>query len=191
MRTAASVFSKAEVIEGLRVEDFSSEWVLRKASIALSFCGGLRGAELRSLNLGDLTEGPDGYWVRYTPAKQAGEVKDNSFLVPWNKNDKSKCFATRLQRYLQDLKKALPDLQPEDALFKRVMPKGYGSTAMGKNYLSNTGKILATHLGLANPGSYTGHCWRRSSATAAANRGATNADLQRQYNWKNEKTAMR
>ena len=44
---------------------------------------------------------------------------------------------------------------------------------------------LATFLGLSDPDSYTFHSFRRSSASQAADLGATSLQMQSYYGWKN------
>jgi hypothetical protein len=43
--------------------------------------------------------------------------------------------------------------------------------SIGVNTCKNFGYVIAAALGLDNPKSFTGHCWRRSAATLAANAG--------------------
>ena len=56
--------------------------------------------------------------------------------------------------------------------------------------LGAIGKEVAAELNLPNPKTFTGHCFRHSSATAAANSGATSVDVKTSFGWKNEKTAL-
>ena len=44
--TSAAVFSKGQILLSIQIKDDSLEWVLRKAVVALLYCGGLRGHEL-------------------------------------------------------------------------------------------------------------------------------------------------
>jgi len=60
---------------------------------------------------------------------------------------------------------------------------------MGKEMLNKVGIDIATYLQLPNPEVYTGHCWRRSAATAFANAGASAEQLKRKFRWKTEATA--
>jgi len=46
-------------------------------------------------------------------------------------------------------------------------------------------------LNLPQPETFTGHAFRRSSATHLADAGASSVDLKRQFNWKDEQTANR
>ena len=61
---------------------------------------------------------------------------------------------------------------------------------MGKNYLGDTGKLLAKKLEWEEPNRYTGHCFQQSGATCAANQGANTMKIMRQFNWRNEATAL-
>ena len=56
---------------------------------------------------------------------------------------------------------------------------------MGKNLLSKVPCEMATVLGLDNPVSFTFHSLRRSSATAAADSGASVQQLMDFYGWSN------
>lgn len=62
---------------------------------------------------------------------------------------------------------------------------------MGKNTLYQFGKDIAISLGLENPEQYTGHCFRRTSATIAADSGATPHQLQRAFGWKSVSAAQK
>ena len=56
---------------------------------------------------------------------------------------------------------------------------------MGKNTISLIPRQVAALLGKENPEKYTFHSLRRSSATAAADNGASVAQLMDFYGWKN------
>ena len=124
-RTAAKTFTKAEILSGLQLAECNPEWTLRKAAISLAFCVGLGCEELRALRWGDLVEEEDGIWVRYNPAKQHGEVKENKFLVPWNMEDWTQCFASRVRAYRVEVVKSIDGIKNEDPLWYRVTKSGY------------------------------------------------------------------
>jgi integrase len=48
---------------------------------------------------------------------------------------------------------------------------------IGKNTCKKFSEAITTRLLLPNPSHYTGHCWRRTAATLAANTGLTMAQL--------------
>ena len=57
-----------------------------------------------------------------------------------------------------------------DPLFFKPLKNGkFSRQVIGKHKLSDIGKDVAARLGLENPGTYTGHGWRRAAATEAAN----------------------
>ena len=62
---------------------------------------------------------------------------------------------------------------------------------MGHNYISNIGKDIAMKLGLSNPECYTGHCFRRTSATLACDAGADAEQLKRLGKWSSSKVVGR
>ena len=64
IRKVASVFTIFQIRQAIQLDLNSPRWVLRKAAIAVAYCGGLRCAELRSLQIGDVTEDEEGLWIR-------------------------------------------------------------------------------------------------------------------------------
>ena len=126
-------------------------------------------------------------------AKQRGEQKKNNFLVPYDKDHPEICFAKQVIQYLKLVHKSQPELgsNSESPMFLRARKEGFGCQPMGKDMLASIGKEVAKELGLENPNTYTGHCFRRSSATEAANKGATSVDLKRHFGWLGEQTALK
>ena len=169
----AKPFTKDQVQRALQLPPAEKmlphEWVLKKAVISLNFNGGVRGIELRSLTYGSLEETDEGVWVNYIQAKQQA-VKENRFLVPFNKERPDLCFAAPVIEYLKLLRESHPNLHAEDPLFYRALKSGrYSVQVMGQHTLADIGKEVASRLGLDTPKQYTGHGWRRTSATEAAN----------------------
>ncbi len=190
-RKVAKVFTTEQILLGLQINKRTPEWILRKCAVALSYMGGLRCAELKSVKYGDITRVPDGFFVNYHHAKQKGETKVNRFYIPFNFNQPSHCFASRVLEYLDMLKENISNIAKGDDLFHRPTEFGYSKQVMGKNYLAKTGRLLAKELGLSNSDEYTGHCFRRSAATAASNNGANTMELKRHFGWQQESTALK
>lgn len=193
-RKCANTFSLQEINAFLAMELNSRFWILRKAAVCLSIAGGLRCCELRSLKIGSIKDTSDGLLVNYQHAKQKGEVKHNKFLVPRNPTHPAACMYSNVKAYfnllLADLKE--DDQDPSLDLFRCCTKVNkYGKQPMGVNYLSKIGKEVAEVLKLPNASSYTGHCFRRSSATFAANQGATAIEMQKHFGWKQPSTALR
>ena len=167
----ASAFTKDQIQRALQLppQKDKNDWILKKCAISLSFCGGMRGIELRSLTLGSLEQDKEGVWVTFNQAKSQTVVK-NRFLVPFDLEHPELCFAQPIIEYKNLLHQCLPGLVPEDPLFFKPLKNGkFSRQVIGKNKLSDIGKEVAARLGLPNPETFTGHGWRRSSATEAAN----------------------
>ena len=60
---------------------------------------------------------------------------------------------------------------------------------VGINKFGNMGKQIATYLNLPDPQSYTGHCFRRSSATMLVDAGGDITSLKRHGGWKSTTVA--
>ena len=189
-RKTASIFTLDQIKAALQLPHSNSKWVMWKAVTATAYCGGLRGIEARSITQGNvhIDEEGKGIWMSYYQGKQKGEVKKNRFLVPFGE---PVCFGTHVRRYLDLLRQSLPDLNEEDPLFLRPTKSGFCTQPMGENQLGNIGKQLAKELGLPNPSTFTGHCFRRSAATAAASNGATSVMMKGQFGWVQEATALK
>lgn len=180
-RKAAKVFTREQIYDFLEMGLTTPRAILVKAVACLGFSGGLRMHELRSLDIADLKEDKDGFLVTYNPAKQRGERKENTFLVPRNVSEPNRCMFSHVQFYLFRLKASGITSGP---LFRTCLTRKYSTLPMGKNILGQCGVYMAESLQLDEPKRYTGHCLRRSAACAAADAGATTMDMQRHMNWK-------
>jgi integrase len=60
---------------------------------------------------------------------------------------------------------------------------------VGVNTIGGIPKKVATALGLSEPANYTGHCFRRSSASLLADAGADVHTLKRHGGWKSDNVA--
>ena len=70
-----------------------------------------------------------------------------------------------------------------------IKAKNYSVQPMGINSIAAIPKFIASFLQLKNPERFTGHCFRRSSATVLADSGATRLTLKRQFRWKSDTVA--
>ena len=156
VRKVARIFTKNEILAALQIDSDTPKWTLRKAAIALSYCGGLRCAELKSIKRGHVSVQEDGIWIRYNQAKQRGEQKDNKFLIPFNRAKPELCFGTRVVHYLEMLKKSIPHLADDESLFQTPLKKGFKQQTTGRNTMHDIGKEVARELNLPEPIAYTG-----------------------------------
>ena len=180
----ASAFTRLQIQHAMMIPIHSPVWVMKKAIVAIFYCGGLRGNECRSLTIGSAEETGEGFWIRHRQSKTRGAEEWKDFLVPWNLDSIHQCFATRVRNYLVALRDSLVDLKPEDPLFHKATKTGYTRQVVGEKTFAKIPKEIATILHLPHPERYTGHGFRRASATEAADRGATTIDMKRMYGWK-------
>ena len=128
VKKKASIFHLNQIHDALQLPHNTTYWILRKAAIAISFCGGLRCCELRSLTLGDVQVDQEAVWIEFNQGKQRGEAKRNGFSVPFNHSEPQICMASRVVNYRNRLLKCLPDLKPEAAFWRMVLKDGYSAT---------------------------------------------------------------
>lgn len=85
------------------------------------------------------------------------------------------------------------NLQPSnvnDAYFFLIYQKGKCTVQkIGINKIGNMGKQIASYLKLPNPELYTGHCFRRSSATILIDSGEDITTLKRHGGWRSTTVA--
>ncbi len=187
-RKKARAFNHEELISFFSsTSTQSSRWKLRKCAAALSYCGGLRCCELRSLKCEDLTKSDDGWWVSFYPGKARGEISRSKFLVPFDGKDN---IGSHVSAYMDILER---QKICSDYLFKTVILKTDSliPRPMGKNALAKVGSEIAEFLHLDHPEEYTGHCFRRTAAKRAADQGANLVQLKRHFHWSGQNVAMR
>ena len=180
-RKVASVFTIGKINQYLDIDDTSPYVLVRKAIVVTAVSGGLRTSEMRELNFKDFVQLNGGYKVTLIRKKQNGEKKPSVFFIPAN-------FAKHIELYSAAVTSELGDAK---GAFCKGKSNKFVDQPMGKNTLYGIGKDVATTLNLPNPGTYTGHCFRRSSATIAADSGATTQQLQRAFGWKSASTAQK
>lgn len=78
---------------------------------------------------------------------------------------------------------------PSDNFFINFQKNKCTRQVIGINKLGNMPKQIATFLNINNPHEYTGHCFRRTSATTLVNAGADITTLKRHGGWKSSQVA--
>lgn len=121
------------------------------------------------------------------------DVRDDIiiFKIPTSKNGSSRKFVVIEPLWIQVVKKYLgrrptPDMPKVFIGFRGAKPTRQN---MGHNTISQTPKTIATFLKLQDPESYTGHTFRRSSATILAENGGDILTLKRHGGWKSSGVA--
>lgn len=82
-----------------------------------------------------------------------------------------------------------PEFTTNRRFFIRYVNGKCVKQVIGINKIRNTPKEIATYLKLSEAESYTGHCFRRSSATLLADSGADFASLKRHGGWRSSTVA--
>lgn len=184
----SDIFTKANIDDFLKNAPSSGLYALWKAALVLGLYGGLRCEEMIKLEVNDFEKDPeDSYWVSYVVSKQKGKVLKNRFHI-------IKEYSVYVKHYLNCLEKNY-----EGRIFRNFDPdkKGgaesgkYKLQVMGKNTLAKVPFNIATYLKLENAVGFTGHSFRRTSATLFANAGATSIDLKNHMNWKSDSVVQR
>lgn len=111
--------------------------------------------------------------------------------IPDNKTKKPRSFVVN-ESYLEIYRKYTA-LRPENFDNSRFFYKYYNGRSyrqvVGIHQFGKMPEIIATFLNLPNPKQYTGHCFRRSSATILVDNGADLTCLKRHGGWKSSTVA--
>lgn len=187
VRKTANIFSKEDIFRFIETAPDTNEFIYMKAATIICYYGGLRCADLTSINTDDLEFNEvSGMWVNYSVSKQRGEQIKNKFNIPLE-------FCGYLERYdhkLADCNASEGRLMKSYRLHKDGSHY-YTKQPMGVNIISKITVKIATYLGLANPSTYTGHSLRRTAANILAEAGTCSAAMKKHFNWRNEQTAMK
>lgn len=111
--------------------------------------------------------------------------------LPNTKTNKERKFVISGE-YL-NIVKAYQELRPTNVSTRRFFLNYQNGKCtrqvIGKNKFGNMPKDIATYLNLPNPELYTGHCFRRTSATLLADSGANITTLKRHGGWRSDQVA--
>ena len=152
----------------------------------LAFFGGLRHFEIMELQLEKFRVTADGVIVTHQRAKQRSDKRESNFLIPRSSTGTN--YASIIEEYLQIIKTELGKFTG------RVLWTGKHSSfvtiPLGKNMVAAVPKEMARWLQKENMNEFTFHSFRRTSATHAADSGATANQLMDFYGWANSKVAQ-
>ena len=159
--------------------------LVRKAVSIVAFYGGLRCAELVALEFTDIVVNSESItvFIRSSKTDPKGHEKFY-FLIPKANNDICSGY-TILKNYIYAVPKKTGRLFQNYNLKARA----FAGQPMGRNTIASIPSFIASFLNLESPKSYTGHCFRRSSATTLADSGASRLTLKRQYRWRSDTVA--
>lgn len=83
-----------------------------------------------------------------------------------------------------------PPDTPTDRFFLQYHNGKCSRQVIGKHKIGEVPKTIANYLNLENPDNYTGHCFRRSSATALSNSGANLNMVKQLGGWQSDAVAQ-
>jgi hypothetical protein len=154
-------------------------WEVRQAIVIVAFFGGLRLLEAMDLKLEMIIRSSVGYTITHTRAKQRSDKMSTKFLVPEEGG-----YASQLAIYLTKVNSQLNIFQGRPWYTGRKSAVLINQ-AMGRNMVARVPHEVAVLLKLDNPTLYTFHSFRRTSATIAADAGATKEQMVDFFGWKN------
>ena len=195
VKKKAAIFTPEELKQFCESEELQGGyWEVRKAIVALAYFGGLRLVEAMSLELEKISPTDKGFDVVHERAKGRSDKPNSKYSVPTKKVPKegeaqtvedSFDWAGCLGQYLRRVKNELGKFQGR-VFYTGRKNGGLVSQPMGRNKLAEVPHEVARFLGKERPEDYTFHSFRRSSATAAADAGATAQQMQDFFGWKNQ-----
>lgn len=165
----------ADIIIGNIINDFCSCFDFQVILI-MGYAGACRRDELTNMSINDL------------------DLKDTIICVrvPKTKTHIPRMFVINEENWISLIKKYI-HLRPKSITTVRFFltyRNGHcTSCPIGINTIGQVPKIVATFLKLANPEQYTGHCFRRSSASHLAERGGDLITIKQHGGWKSSTVA--
>ena len=175
----ASLFSKNEVDEflGSAPDETSLMW---KAAMILGISGAMRTDELYNLKFEDVQLNSD---VAIVQIVQSKNKLPRRFVVT-STNDEINWFKI-IKKYME----LRPKGMKENRFFVRYIKGKCVRQVVGKHTLADIPHKIAKLLKLDNVNEYTGHTFRRTSATLLADGGADILALKRHGGWKSSTVA--
>lgn len=153
--------------------------LLYKVIVILGIAGAMRKIEIFKLQFLDVNDKAEYIEVN---VKDTKTNVDRRFVVV---NDATVNFADILRAYMQ-----MRPPQRTDTRFLVAYRNGKCTNLpVGINTIGGTPTKMATFLKLPNPEMYTGHSFRRSSATLLANSGANLLQIKKHGGWKSSTVA--
>lgn len=174
-RSKKSRIFTSEQIHNFIKEAPDNEYLLTKVVLIMGVMGACRRDELYKMKLNYFEDLGSAVLVK----------------IPNTKTKISRTFT--VTGYFYKIYKIYADLRPQnckESCFFLNYQKGKCTVQrIGINKFGIMGKVIATYLKLPNPELYTGHCFRRSSATILIDSGESITSLKRHGGWKSTAVA--
>lgn len=149
--------------------------LLLQVVLIFGICGACRSIEFSKITVNDVEKHNEIILVKLRNTKTK---IDRQFVV-------RKEFANLVEKY-QSLR---PENLHTDRFFFNFQRNKCLRQVIGKNKFANMPRQIASYLNLPNIDQYTGHCFRRTSATLLADSGASISTLKRHGGWKSSTVA--
>ena len=179
----SKTFSKGEVEMFLKMSELSDcYWCVRKAYVAVCFLSGMRCTEALMLEMTNYQESPVGYLFTYQHCAKVkkADMERGRFVVP-----RDSIYFCVVEEYLNRRSPVSQEgrffITGTKTTADRTTTGTFRVQPLGINKMYGIPAEVARVLAL--DGSYTGHSFRRSSATQAAEAGASIVQMQRHYGW--------
>ena len=185
----APVFTREQIDQFLlRSPETQENQTIKLAAIIGINCG-LRISELACLEEEDITILPNGTAsVLLKKSKTDPAGKGHTFIITSNPNPKL-CGVTRLQNNL-NMEKTSGGISSR--LFRKISPMGKKTVIpIGINKMGAMPKTIATFLKLPNSSDFSGHSFRRTSATLLGEKGMGLMELKQHGRWRSSAVAER
>ena len=159
---------------------------VKKIIALIAIQGALRISELNNLDFNDLTLLNNGSLsIRIKSSKTDQAARGHSFIVTPNCKPEL-CCVTRIKEYLELFK------DKEGRLFRSVNKSGkLSKQPVGINTMGKLPSYIATFLNLPNIAEYSGHSFRRTSATLLSEKGIGLVELKQHGRWRSSTVAER
>lgn len=178
----ASVFNLEHMHRYLREAPNTTDHLLKKAVFIVGIFGGCRMSEICDLTFDDVSQLDDeNYSIRIKKSKTDPAGIGHSFMIT-KRDDVNHCPYSILQDYFNKFD------DKSGRIWRKFKQNGTPSNnPIGINTLSKYPKEIANYLSL--DGDFSGHSFRRSSATILADNGCSTLQLKRHGRWKSSTVA--
>ncbi|XP_044594033.1 uncharacterized protein LOC123271707 [Cotesia glomerata] len=170
----SQVFSLSQIKKFL-VDASDDIYLAMKVILIFGFCGALRSGEYCSIKTQDVEDTGTQFIVTIRDTKN---YYPRSFVIMNEYSDKVRQYVA-----------LRPENSNTDRFFILYDKGACKRQSIGKNTITEIPKKIAEFLKLPNASSYTGHSFRRTSATLLANAGANLTTLKQHGGWRSSSVA--
>lgn len=171
----SKTFSKEEIFKFL-VEASDEQFLMMKVVMVIGVFGACRRDEIVKLSVDDIQD-KDSIIIVNLPNTKTNVTR--TFVIT-NNEQASVDILALVRKYIS----LRPTSLTSRRFFVRYTSGKCASQVVGVNIIGKIPSLVAQYLNLPNPEMYTGHTFRRSSATLLANAGEGLIGLKRHGGWK-------